>query len=529
MSLSFKIFEKFQTNQLYYMKQKALSVMNTSTDTIAVNWIQKWARFAPQSIALVNDDTALSVTYNELNHVVAFYASKLQAYNLQKGDRVAVVSPNKLEFVYVFLACQHIGLIFVPLNFRLTASEISHPIQDCSPKLWIYDSAFEEYLVEANYTGNKLVFSELDSWTQQALTQQDVAYPPQMGSFSDVCMILYTSGTTGKPKGAQITNEMIFWNSVNTGLRLNLTQSDCSFIHAPFFHTGGWNVLTTPLLHRGATLIFVSKFNADRLLELCEEHKATIIWGVPTMMDMLSRSEKFASTDLNSIRYAVVGGEPMPIRLIEIWQEKGVPIRQGYGLTEFGPNVFSLNEEDAIRKRGSIGFPNFYIDTRVVNDSGNDCKADEPGELWLRGTVCTPGYWNNAEATEKAIENGWFKTGDIVKMDSEGYFYVVDRKKDMYISGGENVYPAEVERVIRQLPFIREVAVVGVPDEKWGEVGKAFLVFDTEKAESLSVDQVQSHCKRHLAKYKIPKYFERISEIPKSDSGKMLKRELLKQ
>lgn len=503
--------------------------MVDSSKNSTINWIEKWAHYAPQSIALINEDTSEQISYSELHRIVMFYSTQLNELGLEKGERVVVLSPNRIEFIYLFLACQHLGLILIPLNFRLTPSEIAHPIKDSSPTFWVYDSAYEEYLIEANYTGKRLLFCDLKEWTSQALRSESIPKVPQKGLFDDVCMILYTSGTTGKPKGAQITNSMIFWNSVNTGLRLNLTQNDCSFIHAPFFHTGGWNVLTLPLLHRGATLIFVSKFDADRLLQLCEEQKATIIWGVPTMMDMLARSPLFDSVDLSSIRYAVVGGEPMPIRLIETWQKKGVPIRQGYGLTEFGPNVFSLNEEDAIRKRGSIGFPNFYIETKVVNDSGKECLAEEPGELWLKGPVCTPGYWNNPKATQQAIEDGWMKTGDIVRYDEEGYFYVVDRKKDMFISGGENVYPAEIERIIRQLSFIREVAVVGVPDEKWGEVGKAFIVFDSEKAESLSMDQIKAHCKHHLAKYKIPKYFERIEELPKSDSGKILKRVLLNQ
>lgn len=497
--------------------------MANETEHITINWIEKWAKYAPNSIALIDDDSKRSYSYGQLHTIINSYISELAGFGLAKGERVVVLSANRIEFIFLFSACQHLGLILVPLNFRLTPSEIKHAIQDSTPSLWVYDGLFEEYLVEANYTKKAVTFQDVSKWENKEITQKTLE---TVGTFEDVCMILYTSGTTGKPKGAQITNKMIFWNSINTGLRLNLTQNDVSFIHAPFFHTGGWNVLTTPLLHRGATLIFVSKFNADRLLALCETHKATIIWGVPTMMDMLYRSPDFAQVDLSSLRYAVVGGEPMPIPLIEKWQEKGIPIRQGYGLTEFGPNVFSLNEEDAIRKRGSIGFPNFYIETKVVKDDGSECSALEPGELWLKGPVLTCGYWNNEKATAEAIENNWFKTGDIVQFDTEGYFYVVDRKKDMFISGGENVYPAEIERVIRELPQVKEVAVIGVPDATWGEVGKAFLVFDSTLGESFSLDEIQAHCRHHLAKYKVPKYFERMNELPKSDSGKILKRML---
>lgn len=500
--------------------------MKPTHESLTINWIQKWAHYSPQAIAIVDVESAVSVTYADLAQITNYYSTQIHELGLTKGDRLSILSPNKVEFIYLFLACQQLGIILVPLNFRLTPSEVSGLIQDCEPRLWVIDSVFEEYVIDAGYTQKVILFHELAKWTEEALKQDELAYKENEATFEDVCMILYTSGTTGKPKGAQITNSMLFWNSVNTGLRLNLTQDDCSFIHAPFFHTGGWNVLTTPLLHRGAKLIFVPKFNADSLLALCETYKATILWGVPTMMDMLSKSEKFAQADLSSIRYAVVGGEAMPIRLIEKWQEKGVPIRQGYGLTEFGPNVFSLNEEDAIRKRGSIGFANFYIDTKVVHENGTECTANEDGELWLKGPVCTPGYWNNPQASEDAIELGWFKTGDIVRFDDEGYFYVVDRKKDLFISGGENVYPAEIERVIRQMSQVLEVAVIGVPDSKWGEVGKAFIVFDSHKTESLSTEEVLVHCRHHLAKFKIPKYVEFISELPKSDSGKILKRKL---
>jgi len=214
----------------------------------------------------------------------------------------------------------------------------------------------------------------------------------------------------------------------------------------------------------------------------------------------------------------------MPLQLIKVWQEKGVPIRQGYGLTEFGVNVFSLNEADAIRKIGSIGFPNFYIDAKIVDDNNNELGNDQVGELALRGPVCTPGYWNNPEATAAAIKDGWFHTGDLVRRDAEGYYYVVDRKKDMFISGAENVYPAEVEHFLRTHPAIREVAVVGVQDEKWGEVGKAFVVLKREM--KLSVDDVLAFCSGNLAKYKIPKHVEFLNELPKSDSGKILKRAL---
>jgi fatty-acyl-CoA synthase len=242
------------------------------------------------------------------------------------------------------------------------------------------------------------------------------------------------------------------------------------------------------------------------------------------MMDMLSRSPAFPDVNLSSLRYAIVGGEPMSLELIRLWQQRGVPIRQGYGLTEFGPNVFSLNEADAIRKIGSIGFPNFYVEARVVDDNDAEVTPETVGELVLRGPVCTPGYWNNQEATASAIRNGWFHTGDLVRKDAEGYYYVVDRKKDMYISGAENVYPAEIEHCLRSHPKVREVAVIGVPDEQWGEVGKAVIALNPGAI--ATADEVRAFCSGRIAKFKIPKYVEFVDALPKSESGKILKRAL---
>ncbi len=261
-------------------------------------------------------------------------------------------------------------------------------------------------------------------------------------------MILYTAGTTGLPKGAIITHKMLFWNSINTSLRLDLTSADHTQSYAPFFHTGGWNVLFTPFLHHGASHTLLSKFEPDLILQLMEKEKTTLFFGVPTMLQMMADSPYFDKVDLSSVRYAIVGGAPMPIPLINIWHKKGVYIRQGYGLTEVGPNCFSLHHNDAIRKKGSIGFPNYYIETKIINETGKECQPNEVGELWLKSPVVTPGYWNKPNETKTAITDEWFHTGDMVKADEEDYVYVVDRKKNMFISGGENVYPAEVEAFI---------------------------------------------------------------------------------
>lgn len=258
---------------------------------------------------------------------------------------------------------------------------------------------------------------------------------------------------------------------------------------------------------------FLSKFDADQVLEVCQEERVSILFGVPTTMEMMARSPIFNSVSLSSIRYAIVGGEPMPLEAIHKWQKKGIPVRQGYGLTEYGPNVFSLNEEHSESKIGSIGFPNFYVDSKVVNEQDQPVSVGEVGELCLRGPACTPGYWNNPEATAQTIRHGWLHTGDLVRFDDEGFHYVVGRKKDMYISGGENVYPVEVEQYLRSLDGVTEAAVIGVPDQQWGEVGKAFVVF--QSGQRLSADELRQTCLAGLAKFKVPKYFQFLTELPK--------------
>ncbi len=471
---------------------------------IELDWLKRWNLYSPNAVAIKDGETGREYSYADFYRYTNITAHLLKTeYGISKGDRVAVLATNELEYVFLFFALQRLGAILVPINFRLTVREVDHIITDCSPKLLIRQEDLEKLSVAIQ----KIPFKEI----------------PFEGDFESPCMIIYTSGTTGAPKGALLTQKMLFWNSVNSTLRLNISQQDCTVIFLPFFHTGGWNVLTTPFIHRGAKLVFLKKFDGDKILELSEKEKATLLFGVPTTMDMMARSPLFEKVDLSKIRYAIVGGEPMPLELIKTWHKKGIPIRQGYGLTEFGPNVFSLNEEDAMRKIGSIGFPNFYIDVKIQKDDGSEAGAHEIGELLLKGPMCMAGYWNNPQATAQSIQDGWLYTGDLVKRDEEGYFYVVGRKKDMFKSGGENVYPTELEQVLRAIPGVREAAVIGVPDEKWGEAGKAFIVKENP---TLTQEQILAHCLKNLAKFKVPKHFSFVEALPKGESGKILKKKL---
>lgn len=491
-------------------------------NSFELDLLKRWALYQPNNVALREGESEKYFTYSALFQRVCTFAQHLkQKYNLQKEDRVLAICKNDIEYIALFFACQRLGVILVPVNFRFKSSEIEFVIKDSSPKLVIFDNEFEATISEIEHLSlQKVSFDDLNRESYQVKTK----FLDFLSEPNSPAMILYTSGTTGFPKGAVISQQMIFWNSVNTSLRLNITSSDKTVIFLPLFHTGGWNVLTTPFLHHGAEITLIKKFDADLVLELCEKHKSTILFGVPTTMDLIYRSEKFFSSDLSRIRYAIVGGEPMPLELIEVWESRNIPIRQGYGLTEFGPNVFSLNQEDSKRKIGSIGFPNFYIDCKVINDKGEICLPNEIGELVLKGPMMMTGYWQNPKATNETIKDGWLHTGDLVRQDNEGYFYVVGRKKEMFISGGENVYPAEIERVLRGLKGVREAAVIGIKDPKWGEVGKAFITF--EEGVNISKNEVENHCLNNLAKFKVPKEFMFLKELPKSDTGKVLKKVL---
>ncbi len=485
-----------------------------------LDWLKQWKQFSPNKVALIDGENGKSLTYSQAFHLANQMAFVLkEKYQIKVGDRVAVLSMNELEYIVLFFALQRLNAILVPINYRLTEREMRHIVEDCQPKLLLFQEAYQETV--KNFSSSSQIFSKFIDQCESS----NGAVPDFNASQDSDCMILYTSGTTGAPKGAVLSLKMLFWNSLNTTLRLNISQSDKAVIFLPLFHTGAWNVLTTPFMHRGAQIILTKKFNPDQVLALSETHAATLLFGVPTTMDMMARSAQFSKVSLRNIRYAIVGGEPMPVDLIHKWHDKGIAIRQGYGLTEFGPNVFSLNEEHALIKMGSIGFPNFYCEAKLVDEKNNELGANQVGELLLKGPMAMSRYWNNPNASDDVFADGWLRTGDLARRDDDGFYYIVGRKKDMFKSGGENVYPAELEKVIRQYPGIREAAVVGIPDEKWGEVGKAFISLESQA--QWNEDRLRDHCVKNLAKFKVPKYFQVLSELPKGDSGKILKRALL--
>ncbi|MFN8847296.1 MAG: AMP-binding protein [Bdellovibrionales bacterium] len=492
-------------------------------ETIQHDWLKIWSLHEGHRNALTDGNTQETLTYAELFARSQAGAHFLEQHcNIKRGDRVVYIGQNDISVIALFFAISRIGAILVPVNYRLTSTEISYILANSEANLIIHDDEFAQ-LAESgcSLVSHGCQLLSLNRFSEASL--KNISYPRFQSNSEDPVLIIYTSGTTGQPKGAMISYGALFWNAVSTSLRLNITQEDCAVTFLPLFHTGGWNVLTTPFFFRGAHIILTNKFDGQQILDLSEKYFATLIFGVPTTMSLMAQTAQFEKANLKSVRYAIVGGEPMPLEHIQKWHDKGILIRQGYGLTEFGPNVFSLSERDALNKMGSIGFPNSYIDVRVITENGSEAEPHQVGELWLRGPACMLGYWKNPEATKQAMEYGWLKTGDLVQFDNEGYFYVVGRKKDMYKSGGENVYPAEVESVISQVSWVREVAVIGQPDERWGESGVAFI---SSERENFDIEQLREHCTRHLAKFKIPKTFHWLKELPKSGAGKILKKDL---
>ncbi|MEO9851326.1 MAG: AMP-binding protein [Reichenbachiella sp.] len=485
------------------------------------DWIAKWAAYTPEKIAVTECETGRSITYRRLNEQSKFLSNKLVQKGFIKGERLIVVAEHCLEYVALFSMAQKTGIIIVPVNYRLSASEIDYLIADCRPKQIIVERKFE-HLAKGLKEGVDMVWME--DLASELTSVQMSAFESRDFDESHPLFILYTSGTTGRPKGAIYSHKMLLWNSLNTTQSLEIVPHDQTIVCTPAFHTGGWNVLLTPLLHRGASIGILKKFDPDVLLKAMEEKGTKLLFGVPTMLKMMADSKLFDTIDLSEIRYFIVGGEALPLSVIHTWHDKGVKIRQGYGLTEVGPNLTSLHQNQAEQKIGSIGLPNFYTELKLLAQNGEEVASNEIGEICLSGPLVTPGYWNNDKATKEAILQGWFHTGDLAKMDDDGYLYIVDRIKCMFISGGENVYPAEVERVLRQMPEIDEAAVIGVASEQWGEVGKAFVT--VSNGAIFSSDSIIEYCTKHLAKFKVPKDVVLLNEMPKNDSGKIDRKKL---
>ncbi len=495
------------------------------------NWLERWALYAPQKNALIEMESGRGITYAELARRADQAAAVLRdSYGIGGGERVAVLGTNRLEQVELYFAVAKLGAILVPINWRLAPDEVAYVLGDSDPALLVFGGDVGETVAALPGAGWRGTTLALDGGGETFGQLRDAAPTAPVACESvredTPAMLLYTSGTTGRPKGAVLTHGTLTWNAINTSTGWDLHSDDVTITHTPFFHTGGWNVLTLPLLHRGGTVVLAERFDPAETLDAIGRFGVSVLFAVPTMFQMMLESPNLAAADLSPVRFFISGGAPCPVPLIEAFQARGVVFKQGYGLTEVGPNCFVLHEGDAVRKAGSVGFPTLHLDTRVVDADGREVAPDQVGELQLRGPTVCAGYWRNEEASAAALrEGGWFATGDLFQRDAEGYHHVVGRLKEMFISGGENVYPAEIERVLYTVPDITEAAVIGTPDPRWGEVGHAFVAF-CPGATGPGGDTILDLCRERLARYKVPRRLTVLPELPKGPSGKIQKRDL---
>ena len=339
---------------------------------------------------------------------------------------------------------------------------------------------------------------------------------------------MYTSGTTGQPKGAIITHGMTFWNCVNLGGPAYISPSSVLLTVLPLFHTGGLNCYTNPVLHSGGTVLIMRAFDPGLALAVISDpaQRVNVFFGVPSIYQFMAQHPSFATADFSRLVIGGVGGAPMPVPLLKVWEARGVALQQGYGMTETSPAVLTLDKEDAARKAGSSGKPVLHTEVRIVTPGGTEAEVGELGELWVKGPNITPGYWNRPDANASSFTDGWLHTGDAARIDEEGFYYIVDRWKDMYISGGENVYPAEVENVLHQLGAIAEAAVIGIASEQWGETGMAIIA--VKPGHSITEAEIHAHCAANLARFKRPHTIRFVDALPRNATGKIHKPTLRK-
>ncbi len=498
----------------------------------AYDWIGHHRTQRAQKEAIRDLGTGRSFTYGELDRRIDAMAAYFRSLGLGRGDRVAVLAQNGVEYFDLQFACARTGSIAVLLNWRLTVTELEYILGDCRPSILVHDVMFTETAQELQSRCKVTTLLAIDSTSKSNPYEDTLArfdgktVGREALTHDDVITIMYTSGTTGHPKGAMITHGMNFWNAVNLGIPADIGLNTVHLNVLPLFHTGGLNCYSNPVLHAGGTVVIMKTFDPGGALRLLGDpvQGITHFFAVPAPYQFMMQHPDFESTDLSRVRMAGVGGAPCALTIMQAWAARGVKLLQGFGMTETSPACIFLDPNDALRKIGSTGKALLHTEMRIVNDSGGDCLAEEIGELWVAGPNITPGYWNRPDATASSFEGRWLKTGDAAKIDDEGFVYIVDRWKDMYISGGENVYPAEVENVLYQLPQVAEAAIIGVPSEKWGEVGLAVLAL--KPGASIELAELIFHCSSRLAKFKVPSDLAIVEALPRNATGKVLKREL---
>ncbi|MED5371381.1 MAG: long-chain fatty acid--CoA ligase [Myxococcota bacterium] len=479
------------------------------------NWLQMHARFRPDAEAVFDVDHDRRWTYAELYRDSLLWAGRLQEQGVVAGDVVSLLSHNRGEHFALLFACAELGAVFAPMNWRLAPGEWDWQIEHSRATVVLAEPEFAAKL-------------SCDTLDLAAGPGERLVCDAPGSRLSDPWVLMYTSGTTGRPKGALLTHRQLQWNATNTLLACDLNPQDSTLTFTPLFHTGGLNSLSTPLLHRGGRVVLTQKVDPAQALGLIQSEGITLLMGVPTIFQMLADHPDFPSTDCSTVRDALCGGAPTGAALLKTYLDRKIPLRQGFGMTEVGPNCFSLPPARVQDKLGSVGQPIHHIAMRLVDPDGNDVPAGQDGELLLAGPAVFGGYLDNPEATAKAMVDGpggpWFRTGDILSRDEEHFYYVRGRSKEMFISGAENVYPAEIEAVLLQCEKVASAAVIGVPDARWGEVGRAFI--EPRPGASLAATELRAFLDGKLARYKLPKSYVVQAALPRTASGKIDKQAL---
>ncbi|MGV9709499.1 acyl-CoA synthetase [Gordonia sp. NPDC003424] len=490
-------------------------------------WPHRTSRQKPDATAIVFRDA--ETTYRELDDRTTRLAHSLADLGVERGDRVALLSANHPSYLEALFAAGLLGAILVPLNARLTAPEVTYALQDSGARVLIHSAELGEVAVAAAGeagTGRRIVVDgepDADALGYEAIIATGRTERIEVEvTHDDPCLIMYTSGTTGNPKGVVLTHGGVTFAVLNPIVDLDLLSDEVSLVAAPLFHTAALNFISLPTILKGGSVVIEEGFEPGRILKVIAERKITYAFGVPTMLDAMSAHPDFASADLSSIRRWIVAAAPVPPRTLKTYTARGVKLCQAYGLTETGPGALVLTPAYVEEKLGSAGLPHFFTDIRVVDPDGVETKPGERGEIQIHGPNVMREYWGRADATAASFtDDGWFRSGDVGVRDDEGFVTIVDRLKDMIISGGENIYPAEIEAAILEYPGVIGCGVFGVPHEKWGEVGCAAITLDDGAA--LTYEELEAFLTERLARYKIPKSMVVLDEIPRNATGKIRK------
>ncbi|MBC7724393.1 MAG: AMP-binding protein [Burkholderiaceae bacterium] len=473
------------------------------------------------------DDRGVRLSYRDLDGRAVALADRLVAAGYTTGDRIATITGNSSDQVVLFFACAKAGFVLVPLSWRLSPRELAQHLETADPALLLVEDEFASLAAAAlDRLADRVTVGSLGvDGIERAVAQHAAPTPRRPVADDDALLIVFTSGTVDRPKGAILTHANCFWTNLALSRTAWMTGSDVVLAVMPQFHVGGWDIQPLLAWWMGATVVLERTFDAGRVLQLIRERRITTMMGVPANYLLLAEHPLFPEADVSSLRRAVVGGAPMPEPLLRTWHRRGVALTQGYGLTEASPNVLCLSDEDARSRAGLAGRPYPHVAVAVADPvTGEMLDGVATGELLVSGPSVFPGYFRDEAATVQVLRDGWLHTGDLVHRDADGYYRVVDRIRDIFISGGESIAPAEIEAVLRENPGVAEVAVVGSPHPRWGETGVAFVV--ARAGVATDAESLALWCADRLAKFKVPTGFVFLPALPRNSTGKALRREL---